>query len=33
MTDSLLERIQKEPAVIMEFAQALILRKESRKGS
>ena len=27
MTDSLLERIQKEPAVIVEFAQALIERR------
>ena len=27
MTDSLLERIQKDPAVIVEFAQALILEK------
>ena len=32
MTDSLLERIQKEPAVIMEFAQALILEKNRVKA-
>ena len=32
MTDSLLERIQKEPAVIMEFAQALILDKNRVKA-
>ena len=31
MTDSLLERIQKEPAVIVEFAQALILEKNRVK--
>lgn len=31
MTDSLLERIQKEPAVIMEFAQALIREKNRVK--
>ena len=32
MTDSLLERIQKEPAVIVEFAQALILEKNRVKA-
>ena len=32
MTDSLLERIQKEPAVIMEFAQALIREKNRVKA-
>ena len=32
MTDSLLERIQKEPAVIVEFAQALILEKHRVKA-
>ena len=32
MTDSLLERIQKEPAVIVEFAQALILEKNCVKA-
>ncbi len=32
MTESLLERIQKEPAVIMEFAQALILEKNRVKA-
>jgi len=33
MTDSLLERIQKEPAVIVEFAQALILEKNRKSRS
>ena len=32
MTDSLLERIQREPAVIVEFAQALILEKNRVKA-
>ena len=32
MTDSLLERIQKEPAVIVEFAQALILERNRVKA-
>lgn len=32
MTDSILERIQKEPAVIVEFAQALILEKNRVKA-
>ena len=32
MTDSLLERIQKEPAVFVEFAQALILEKNRVKA-
>ena len=32
MTDSLLERIQKEPAVIVEFAQALIREKNRVKA-
>ena len=32
MTDSLLERIQKEPAVVVEFAQALILEKNRVKA-
>ena len=32
MTDSLLERIQKEPAVIVEFAHALILEKNRVKA-
>ena len=32
MTDSLLERIQKEPAIIVEFAQALILEKNRVKA-
>ena len=32
MTDSFLERIQKEPAVIVEFAQALILEKNRVKA-
>ena len=32
MTDSLLKRIQKEPAIIVEFAQALILEKNRVKA-